>query len=201
MPPAGKIVYVDWQGSSGTPLRSLEMRVGVFAATLWAIIACIACCGGYVALPTDPAPHVISLVGRIYWVVCIAMQITYVGLVWASLKQRGQAFGPAVVATHPRIPWLLRPMVSLLWLLQFLQGCLFILIIEGLSHDPQGEIPARLWFMRVLIAFVCTDATYLYLLLALGTMVRRKPVVPMLWRWRFAFDACVALVLVLYGGR
>jgi hypothetical protein len=196
-----KVVYVDWQEGSLTPPRSLETRIGVFASTLGAIIACIAYYGGYVAVRTDPISPIVDLIARIIFIASIAGQITYVGLVWASLKQRGLAFGPAVVAMHPRIPWFLRPVVSLLWLLQFLQGCAFILVIEGFIHDPQSEIPARLWFIRALVAFACTYATYLYLLLAIGTMVRRKPVVQMLWRWRFIFDAGIALLLVLCGLR
>jgi hypothetical protein len=186
---------LDWADGGPTAFASLEVRVGVFTATLWAIIALI---GDFGALQAEAAEHWVPVVGFLI-VLSAIFQVYFVVLVWASTRKKGRGFGVAVVATHPRLPWALRPVISLVWLFNFLMGCMYILVIEQFIVDPESRIPPRLWFMRALIGFVCAYATYLYLLLAIGTLAGNSRVVNAIWRCRFLVDAVLTVVLILHG--
>jgi hypothetical protein len=191
-----KAVYVDWSPAK-TPLTTLEARLGVFAATLWTIIGFFADAGAGFAV-TQKDPPIARAIGRGAIALSLALRVIFLVLVWAGLRAKNQPFGPAVVSAQPRLPYILRPLVSLLWLFQFFLGIGFILVIEGFIHDPQSEIPARLWFMKALISIVCAYATYLYLLLAVGTLVRKPALLRFLWRGRFIFDLFITGIVLRY---
>jgi hypothetical protein len=195
-----KTVYGDWSSGAKTPLMSLEVRLGVFAATLWTIIGFFGDAGaGFAAIKSD-SPHA-RAIGQSVVVLSLALRVVFLVLVWGSVRIKNQPFGPAVVAVQPSIPWILRPVVSLLWLFQFFLGVAFVLVIEGFIHDPESEIPARLWFIKLLISFVCVYATYLYLLLAVGTLFRKQGLLRFLWRARFVFDILISWVILRYSNR
>jgi hypothetical protein len=198
-----RTVWVDWGAGPATPLSRLEMRLGAFATSLWAIIACVADTGAFVAIGNKPAvvpaARLITL-GLI--AASIALQVKFVALAWGSLRrQQGESFGPALVFTQRSLPWIARPVLALLWLLQFVLGCVYVLVVEGFINAPDSQVPPHLWFMRALIVFVCAYATYVYLLLAVGTMVRSPRVVNAIWRMRFAVDALASIIVLLHLGR
>jgi hypothetical protein len=192
-----KTVYVDWSGGTQSSLASLEVRLGIFAATLWTIIGFFGDTGAAFAVVQKDAP-VARTVGQGVIVLSLTMRVIFLVLVWASLRVKNQPFGPAVVSSQRRLPYILRPLVSLLWLFQFFLGVAFVLVIEGFIHDPKSEIPARLWFMKALISLACVYATYLYLMLAIGTLVRNQGLLRFLWRGRFIFDLIITGVVLRY---
>jgi hypothetical protein len=189
-----KIEYVDWSSGGTSALQSFETRLGVFSSTLWAILAVIIYAGAHAAeLQHGSRPLVIGIIDTL-----IGAQFYYVALIWMSLKRKGRAFGPAVVETHPRLPKILRPLVSVLWLIQFLVGLICVGLIEGVIRDPQAQIPRQLWFVQVLIAFACCYSSYLYLVLAVGVLFRNRKLIEGMWRRRFLLDAVATVVVMLY---
>ncbi len=164
-----KIQYLDWADGGPTAFGSLEVRVGVFAATLWAVIALIGDVGAFQAMAEE---HWLPVVGFLI-VLSAIFQVYFVVLVWASTRKKER---------ECRLPWWrlircfrgrLRPVVSLMWLFNFVMGCMYIPpnSSETIHCRSASRIHlTRLRFMRALIGFVCAYATYLYLLLAVRTV-------------------------------
>lgn len=199
---ANGTVWVDWGRGPATPLSQWENRLGVFATTLWSIIGCIGDVFSLVALSHErrsPLPALMIVEGLI--ACSILLQLYCVALVWTSIRREEQGFGRRLIATLPSLPWICRPVLSLLWLLQFALGCFYILAADGVVDVPDSRISPQLWFVKALIIFVCAYATYLYLLLAVATLVRSERLANAIWRWRFVVDVLLTLVVLLHPGR
>jgi hypothetical protein len=190
MPQPLEAIAARMDDVSGTPLSRLETRLGVFATSLWAFVAFIADAGALVAAKDSVVLVSIAMI-------CIVMQGFFVLLVWGSIRLRHPQFGIGVVRRQPRLELPMQILVALAWVLQFFSGCLYALLAEGIIGNSETQIPARFWFMKVLITFACSYATFIYLLLAVGTLVRSDRILHAMWRWRFVIDGILTVLLLL----
>jgi hypothetical protein len=122
----------------------------------------------------------------------------------ATLRFYGRGFSDAghpmavdLAMSQPRYPWPLRPFVAAWWL-----ACFAIVPLAGkwttgqFSLIPGMGLQAWGWKAAALaVLFAAAHAANTYLMLAVATLVRRRPLVRVLWGLRLAVDALVVLAL------
>jgi hypothetical protein len=96
---------------------------------------------------------------------------------------------------YPRLPWLLRPFLSLWWLAHFAGGV--VVTVAAGQKWTRAAFDPKLAVVHTLLPYVLglaySFAGNLYLGLALGVMVRRPSLLERLWKWRLLTDILIML--------
>jgi hypothetical protein len=99
-----------------------------------------------------------------------------------------------VMATQvPRIPVLLRPLLSLWWLAYFTAGGLGGWAVFAWARKVLVGAPVLRVLLPVVLDFGILFAVNLYLMLAAAALIRQPMLWQRLWRWRLAVDLALTL--------
>jgi hypothetical protein len=91
---------------------------------------------------------------------------------------------------YPGLPWPLRPLLTLWWLLHFAGGVV-VAVAAGQAWSLAAFSPKAIVVQTVLpqvLGLAYAFAGNLYLALALGVLVRRPLLLQRLWKWRLLSD-------------
>jgi len=82
--------------------------------------------------------------------------------------------------------------LSIWWVGHFLFAPLLRIAVANLGEATRLPLLGFIWAQMMILGF--TFAANLYLLLALGALVRRLDVLRTVWRWRLAVDLAIVLL-------
>jgi hypothetical protein len=128
-------------------------------------------------------------------VICI-LEPLYIFLLVTSWRSGGEALATDMASHHPRMPWVLSPLVSLYWLAHFLFAWA---LVWGIQQYEQ-EVGTLAVVSLAALVFVLSYLAYGYLFLSVAVFTKKSRVFEFLGKYRVY--CCIAIsvlsVLVLY---
>ena len=103
-----------------------------------------------------------------------------------------------VACRIPQIPFLLRPLLSLWWLVHFVAGAVLGFGISRLAIRGLNQQSAFVVILALVLQVGFLFAVNLYLLMAISVFIRDAPKLEKLWGWRFPLDLTVSLTILLF---
>lgn len=115
-----------------------------------------------------------------------------------NLRRPARSFAIELALSFPEVPEVFRSPLSLWWLLHF-TGCA---VAAMLLHTLVGvSFPATVGgaVLAGILHFVFLLGSNVYLLLAIGMVVRDEPLLEAVWNARFLLDIVLTAIVVLYS--
>jgi len=140
--------------------------------------------------PEGPT-RVLSIVALL--LIC-TLEPLYIFLLVASIARSGlESLGATMALRHPRVPLVLRPVVSLYWLMHFLFAWAFVWMVQRTEHEANALMAATL----AMLVFALSYLAYGYLLLAVAVFSKNHVVTGFLLKGRVYCCVLISLLSVL----
>jgi hypothetical protein len=111
---------------------------------------------------------------------------------WTGLARKWEPLAPMIAAAQPRLPWILRPFVSLWWLLHMLLISMLLILITSETQHPG-------WGRMVFIFLLDWGMSYLsiiFLLLTVSAISRNLKGVLWFWKHRVLWSLGISAITI-----